>query len=98
MDDEIKNFADIEYKILFSAPPKKYNADGLCDNPEVFEFPVILINPKLKTRRKLNVLIEEIFHAYFFDLPEYKARRFSAALGRVIYKHFLSNPGKKREN
>ena len=80
MDDEIKNFEDIEYKILFSAPPRKYNADGLCDNPEVFEFPVILINPKLKTRRKLNVLIEEIFHAYFFDLPEYKARNFQEHL------------------
>jgi len=37
----------------------------------------------------LNVVIEEVTHAFFYDLPEYKVRKFSAQLGRVIYSLFL---------
>ena len=48
-----------------------------------------IIDKDLKQRRQLNVLIEEVFHAYFFELPEWKARKFAANLGKVIYnKHF----------
>lgn len=50
---------------------------------------MIIIDKDLKQRRQLNVLIEEVFHAYFFELPEWKARKFAANLGKVIYnKHF----------
>ena len=51
--------------------------------------PLIIVDPELKTRRQLNVLIEEVFHAYFFDLPEWKARKFAANLGKVIYNKYL---------
>lgn len=64
------------------------DADGLCYNPSL-KNSRILIQKNLLTRRRLNVLIEEITHAFFWDLPEYKVRKFSAQLGRVIYSLFL---------
>lgn len=64
------------------------NADGLCYNPNL-KNSRILIGKRLLTRRRLNVLIEEVTHAFFWDLPEYKVRKFSAQLGRVIYSLFL---------
>lgn len=64
------------------------NADGLCYNPNL-KNSRILIGKSLLTRRRLNVLIEEVTHAFFWDLPEYKVRKFSAQLGRVIYSLFL---------
>jgi len=45
--------------------------------------------PTLQTRRQLNVLIEEAFHAHLYDLPEKKARKFAANLGKLIYNRFL---------
>jgi len=63
-------------------------ADGLCYNPNL-KNSRILIGKRLLTRRRLNVLIEEVTHAFFWDLPEYKVRKFSAQLGRVIYSLFL---------
>jgi hypothetical protein len=35
------------------------------------------------------VIIEEVFHAHLYDLPEKKARKFAANLGKVIYSRFL---------
>jgi len=28
-------------------------------------------------------------HAFFFDEPEYKVRKFSAELGRIIYNRYI---------
>tara|TARA_R110000868_G_scaffold8843_12_gene45123 strand:+ start:1269 stop:1592 length:324 start_codon:yes stop_codon:yes gene_type:complete len=64
------------------------DADGLCFNPSL-KNSRILIGKNLLTRRRLNVLIEEVTHAFFWDIPEYKVRKFSAQLGRVIYSLFL---------
>jgi hypothetical protein len=64
------------------------DADGWCYNPSL-KNSRILIDKSLLTRRRLNVLIEEVTHAFFWDLPEYKVRKFSAQLGRVIYSLFL---------
>jgi hypothetical protein len=64
------------------------DASGYCYNP-AGKTPKILIEKNLLPRRMLNVIIEEITHAFFYDLPEYKVRKFSAQLGRVIYKLFL---------
>jgi hypothetical protein len=36
-------------------------------------------------------LIEEVFHAHLYDLPEEKARKFAANLGKLIYNRFLKN-------
>lgn len=85
---KFKNFEDTEYEVIYAKPHYKYNADGLCDNP-VNKHPSIVVNPKLNKRRQLNVLIEEVFHAHMFDLPEWKARKFSANLGKLIYNKFL---------
>jgi len=85
----IKNFDDKEIEIIYTIVPSKYNAAGLCENPDIYERPLIMVDNKLKPRRQLNVLIEEVFHAYFFDLPEWKARKFAANLGKVIYSKYL---------
>lgn len=65
-----------------------YDADGLCYNPYE-KNPRIIIDHRLLTRRRLNVIIEEITHGFFWDLPEYKVRKFSAQLGKVIYRLFI---------
>lgn len=85
---KFKNFEGKEYTVNYNKPLAKYNASGLCDSPDVKQ-PSIIVDPKLKTRRQLNVLIEEVFHAHLFDLPEWKARKFSANLGKLIYNRFL---------
>lgn len=68
---------------------KKLNdADGVCYDP-YGKNPRIIVDNHLLTKRRLNVLIEEVTHAFFWDEPEYKVRKFSAQLGKVIYRLFL---------
>jgi hypothetical protein len=64
------------------------DASGYCFNPDG-PTPKIIISKNLLKRRKLNVLIEEIAHAFWYDAPEYKVRKFSAQLGKLIYSLFL---------
>lgn len=85
---KFKNFEGIEYSVSYNKPPVKYNASGLCDNPDI-KNPQIHVDPTLKTHRQLNVLIEEVFHAHLYNLPEKKARKFAANLGKLIYSRFL---------
>jgi hypothetical protein len=85
---KFKNFEGKEYEVFYAKPHSRYRADGLCDNPDI-KNPSIIVNPKLQTRRQLNVLIEEVFHAHLYDLPEKKARKFAANLGKVIYNRFF---------
>lgn len=77
----LKQIIPIRFKQLTTA-------DGYCYNPNL-KNSRIEIGKHLLSRRKLNVLIEEVTHAFFWDLPEYKVRKFSAELGRVIYRLFL---------
>jgi hypothetical protein len=86
---KFKNFDGIEYTVNYNKPLARLKASGLCDSPDA-ESPQIHVDPNLLTRRQLNVLIEEVFHAHLFDLPEWKARKFSANLGKLIYNRFLS--------
>jgi len=65
-----------------------YVADGLCFDPESDEAK-IYIRKQLQNKRKLNVLIEEITHAFFWEMPEYRVRKFSAQLGKIIYHLFI---------
>lgn len=83
---KFKNFEKVEYEVQYVKIPAKEQAQGLCYSPEQ---PIIMVDRDLKTRRQLNVLIEEVFHAHFFDLPEWKARKFAANLGKLIYNKFL---------
>ena len=87
---KFKNFEGIEYTVNYNKPLGKYNASGLCDNPDI-KNPAILVDPTLQKRRQLNVLIEEVFHAHLYDLPEKKARKFASNLGKLIYNRFLKN-------
>jgi hypothetical protein len=87
---KFKNFEGIQYTVNYNKPLPKYKASGLCDNPDI-KNPAILVDPTLKTRRQLNVLIEEVFHAHLYDLPEKKARKFAANLGKLIYNRFLKD-------
>lgn len=85
---KFKNFEGVEYTVNYNKPPIKYNAAGLCENPYE-KYPQIYVDPSLKKHRQLNVLIEEVFHAHLYDLPEKKARKFAANLGKLIYSRFL---------
>lgn len=85
---KFKNFEGVEYTVNYNKPLGRQNASGLCDSPDA-EYPQIHVDPRLLTRRKLNVLIEEVFHAHLFDLSERKARKFAANLGKLIYAQFL---------
>ena len=87
---KFKNFEGIEYTVNYNKPLGKYNASGLCDNPDI-KNPAILVDPTLQKRRQLNVLIEEVFHAHLYHLPEKKARKFAANLGKLIYNRFIKN-------
>ena len=88
----IKTFEDHEYDVQFVKIPERLDAEGVCYPPDEKNSSIIKVDPCLKTRRQINVLIEEVFHAYFFDLPEWKAKRFAGNLGKVIYKKYLSKP------
>ena len=85
---KFKNFEGVEYTVNYNKPLGRYKASGLCDSPDV-KNPQIHVDPSLLTRRQLNVLIEEVFHAHLFDLSERKARKFAANLGKLIYAQFL---------
>lgn len=87
---KFKNFEGTQYEVIYAKPHSRYRASGLCDNPNS-KNPSILVDPSLQTRRQLNVLIEEVFHAHLYDLPEKKARKFAANLGKLIYNRFLKN-------
>ena len=86
---KFKNSDGIEYELVWKKPHHTYNADGLCYSPEL-DNPKILVDPKLKKRRKLSTLIEEVTHAFFWDIPEYKVRKFSALVAKLI-KQNISN-------
>lgn len=85
---KFKNFEGKEYTVNYNKPAPRHKASGLCDSPES-KNPQIHVDPTLLTRRQLNVLIEEVFHAHLYDLPEKKARKFAANLGKLIYNRFI---------
>ena len=78
----------IRAPIYFESIDEKEKLDGVCYDPET-KYRQIVVDKRLGKRRKLNVIIEEITHAFFFDEPEYKVRKFSAELGRILYKRFI---------
>lgn len=85
---KFKNFDGVEYHVNYVNIPTSKKAEGLCYPPS--KKSLIKVDKKLNKKRKLNVLIEEVFHAHFFDLPEWKARKFAANLGKLIYNEFLT--------
>ena len=53
---KFKNFEGVEYTVNYNKQLGRQNASGLCDSPEI-ESPQIHVDPRLLTRRQLNVLI-----------------------------------------
>lgn len=80
---KFKNAEKVEYEIIWRAPHYKLNAHGTCDAPEN-KNPKIRINPKLKERRLLEVLCEEIIHSHMFDKNEKTVRRLAFNLSKII--------------
>ena len=82
---KFKNSDGVEYELIWKKPHHTYNADGLCYSPEL-DNPKILVDPKLKKRRKMSTLIEEVTHAFFWDKSEREVRKFSSVLAGLINK------------
>jgi|TARA_A100001391_G_scaffold170384_1_gene131400 hypothetical protein len=87
-DHYVKRFDGKRIPLYFETISKTLSAEGLCYDP-LHKDRKILVDKRLGKRRKLNVIIEEITHAFFFDEPEYKVRKFSAELGKIIYGRFV---------
>ena len=46
----------------------------------------IHISPDLPPKREMAVMMEEVFHAFFWDVPEKKVRRFCSTLTNILHK------------
>jgi len=79
------NNQGVKYKILMKKPHHTYNADGLCDPPD-YRKPKIHIAPDLTPKREMAVMIEEMMHAFFWNIPEKEVRRFCGAVTRILHK------------
>jgi|TARA_R100000781_G_scaffold90496_2_gene55948 KaiC/GvpD/RAD55 family RecA-like ATPase len=84
----ITRWDGIRVPIYFESIDNSEMLDGVCYDPESTDRKIV-VDKRLGKRRKLNVIIEEITHAFFYDQPEYKVRKYSAELGRVIYNRFI---------
>ena len=80
-----KNSKGIEYQIVWKAPARRWKANGLCDSPDSKE-PEVWVDPNLNEKLFLDVLIEEMIHAEWFEKPEKEVRKLAANLRRVLIK------------
>lgn len=58
--------------------------DGMCDPPG--RGAGINVDPRLKGRRELEVVIHECLHGAFWKLSERKVERFAADVARVLWR------------
>jgi hypothetical protein len=79
------NNQGVKYKMLMKRPHYSYHADGLCDPPD-YRGPKIHIAPDLTPKREMAVMIEEMMHAFFWQLSEKDVRRFCGAVTRILHK------------
>ena len=79
------NNQGVKYKMLMKRPHYSYHADGLCDPPD-YRGPKIHIAPDLTPKREMAVMIEEMLHAFFWQLSEKDVRRFCGAVTRILHK------------
>ncbi len=99
---EFKNAEGVKFKLYYRKIRKAdlkgcqaKDADGICENPEGGK-PKIIVDSRLKNKRKLQVLIEEIFHAFVFEEKEKVARRFAMTLAEMIILLGWQPDGKKK--
>ena len=79
------NNQGVKYKMLMKRHHYSYHADGLCDPPD-YRGPKIHIAPDLTPKREMAVMIEEMMHAFFWQLSEKDVRRFCGAVTRILHK------------
>ena len=79
------NNQGVKYKMLMKRPHYTYHADGLCDPPD-YRGPKIHIAPDLSPRREMAVMIEEMMHAFFWNISEKDVRRFCGTVTRILHK------------
>ena len=79
------NNQGVKYKMLMKRPHYTYHADGLCDPPD-YRGPKIHIAPDLTPKREMAVMIEEMMHAFFWDIPEKEVRRFCGSVTGILHK------------
>jgi hypothetical protein len=84
-DYTFTNNDGVRYKILKKKPHYSYNADGLCDPPD-YRGPKIHISPDLTPKREMAVMIEEMMHAFFWNIPEKEVRRFCGSVTNILHK------------
>jgi Zn-dependent peptidase ImmA (M78 family) len=85
---KFKNAKGVVFEVHFRKPDKRYNAVGLCFDPEMAkhgETPKIYISPHLSDQVELNTIIHEFAHAFFWDRPEAKVAKLADALSHFIY-------------
>ena len=91
---KFKNTNDIEYKIFFKKPDKRWygKADGVCQDPRD-KNPNIFINPYLTNQSEMNTIIHELAHAFFWDKKEKDILKFSNTCSRILYERgFMPHP------
>jgi hypothetical protein len=79
------NNQGVKYKILRQKPHYSYNADGLCDPPD-YRGPKIRIATDLSPKREMAVTIEEMMHAFFWDISEKEVRKFCGSVTSILHK------------
>lgn len=89
-----KNLNKKEYKLYFGIPKFSYKRNGkkvtievcgICDSDD-HKIPKIIISKGLGPKVELGTIVEEIFHAFFFDKKEKEARPFARTLAKFLYK------------
>lgn len=81
---KFKTDLGVKYVVNKNKITAKINAEGFCDSP-ISKSPEIVIDPRLLPRREMSVTIEEFAHAFFWEKPEKKVRKFSAVLTKYLY-------------
>ena len=81
-----KNFDGQEYEIKLRKPRKEMEADGLCYPPKDTTKSKILVNPHLKQKDIKEIILHEMLHAFFWELPEYKITYFAKTASQIINK------------
>lgn len=83
------NYEGNKYQLRFRQPHKKYEADGICNPPLHNKVSTLYVDPKLPKNRKIEVLVHELTHAFFWDVTEEKVQLFAEciqeALDRINY-------------
>lgn len=86
-----KNADGVKYKV-FKGKPYIYEKGvktlhpGYCDNPEG-KNPKIVIHDNIEcSQTEMEVIIEELTHAYFFDKMEKEVRPFSKTVADLLYQ------------